>query len=304
MPLIIADKEIAVAGKFFRTAKLRHEWCDFLDDAPGTVEQMQRGRHIADLFTFVHDICDDPVTYGFYKESASLAVLPITTYQQWWDDMGFKARNKVRKGQKSGVELRVVHLHNDFAKGVEGIYNETPVKQGRRFYHYGKKAGEIKEELSSFLDRCFLVGAYYRNELIGFMKLFHGKNVLRTIHIIAKIAHRDKCVMDALIAEAVKLCDQNEVGYLHYGSWSEGGIGDFRTKHGFRRVEVPRYFVPLTTRGKLMLKLKLHHPIREHLPESLVRPLIDLRAKLNSIRYWPSKVKHLPIAEINLRRGG
>ena len=287
--VIIADKEIAVTGKFFRTARLRHEWCDFLDDVPASIQQMQRSPQIADLFTFAQDICDEPVTYPFYKESASLAVLRTTTYQQWWDDMGFKARNKVRKGQKSGVELRVAQLNDDFAKGVEGIYNETPVKQGRRFHHYGKKAPEIKKELSGFLDRCFLVGAYYQDELVGFMKLFHRKNVLRTVLIIAKMAHRDKCVMDALIAKAVELCDQNGVGYLHYGSWCEGGVGDFRAKHGFQRVEVPQYFVPLTMLGRLMLKLKLHRPIRNRLPESVARPLIDLRAKLNSIRYRPSK---------------
>src|SRR5262249_19757446 len=156
MTVIIADKEITVVGKFFRTARLRHEWCDFLDDVAASIQQMQGSPQIADLFTFAQDICESPARYPFYKESASLAVLRTTTYQQWWDDMGFKARNKVRKGQKSGVQLRVVQLDDDFAKGVEGIYNETAVKQGRRFYHYGKRAPEIKEELSSFLDRCFL----------------------------------------------------------------------------------------------------------------------------------------------------
>jgi hypothetical protein len=290
MSAVIAEKEISVSGNLFKIARLRHEWCDFLEDPPAAIQRMQCSPRLADLFTFVQDICDDPRLLPFYKESASLAVLRVTTYQKWWDDMGFKARNKVRKGQKSGVNLRAIQLDDDFAKGVEGIYNETPVKQGRRFYHYGKRANEIKDELSSFLDRCLLIGAYYENELVGFMKLFRGKNVLRTIHIIAKLAHRDKCVMDALIAKAVELCDHDKVEYLQYGSWSEGGVGDFRAKHGFQRVEVPRYFVPLTARGKLMLKFKLHRPIRDLLPQSLVRPLIDLRSRLNSIRYRPGKV--------------
>lgn len=279
-----------MAGRFFRLAKLRHEWCDFLDDPPAAIEQMQRTPHVADLFTFVQEICDDPLTLSFHKEPIGVSILRVTTYQKWWDEMGFKARNKVRKGQKSGVDLRLIQLDDDFARGVESIYNETPVKQGRWFYHYGKKANEIKEELSSFLDRCFFVGAYYQNELVGFMKLFHGKNVLRTVHIIAKLAHRDKCVMDALIAKAVELCDSNKVEYLQYGSWAEGGIGEFRAKHGFQRFEVPRYFAPLTMRGRLMLKLNLQRPIRDRLPKSLLRPLLGLRARLNSIRYRPRKV--------------
>jgi hypothetical protein len=289
MRIIFANKEMSISGKFFRTAKLRHEWCDFLDDPLGAIEQMQSDSAFTDLFTFVRDISDESVTYPFYSEPVGLAVLPIETYQKWWDDLGFKARNKVRKGQKSGVELRVIQLDDHFAKGVEGIYNETPVKQGRKFFHYGKNAAEIKKELTSFLDSCIFVGAYYQDELVGFMKLFPGKNVLRTIHIIAKVSHRDKCVMDALIAKAVELCDQRKIQHLHYGSWTDGGVGDFRAKHGFRRVEVPRYFVPLSRRGRLMLKLKLHRPIRDRLPKGLVGPLLRVRTKLNSIRYRTSK---------------
>ena len=285
----IGNKQVAVSGKIFRTARLRHEWCDFLDDPHAAIQEVQHTPCFADVFTFVQEIGDEQRSYSFYNEPTSLAVLSVSTYQKWWDEMGFKARNKVRKGQKSGVELRVIELDQDFAKGVEGIYNETPVKQGRRFYHYGKTADEIKEELSSFLARCILVGAYYQNELVGFMKLFRSKNVLRTIHIIAKVSHRNKCVMDALIAKAVELCAQEKIENLHYGSWSEGGVGDFRAKHGFQRVEVPRYFVPLSIRGKLMLRFKLHRPIRDRLPKSWVGPLRDLRAKLNSIRYRPIK---------------
>ena len=293
MSVIIANKELSIAGRFLRTARLRHEWCDFLDDPRAAIETMRHGRPIADLFTFVLDIGDELSRDEFHSERVGIAVLPVTTFKKWWDEIGFKARNKVRKGQKCGVELREIGLDDDFAKGVEAIYNEAPVRQGRRFFHYGKTAAEIKEELSSFLERCILVGAYHRGELIGFMKLFCGKNVLRTIHIIARLNHRDKCVMDALIGRAVELCDQKKIGHLHYGSWTDGGVGEFRTKHGFKRLEVPRYFVPLSFRGKLMLKLKLHRALRERLPKSLVGPLLDLRTTLNSYRYRdPQKAVH------------
>jgi hypothetical protein len=285
MSLIIDNKEISIAGRFFRAARLRHEWCDFLGDPPAAIQEMQNGRPIADLFTFVRDIGDEHNQDPFHSEPVGIAVLPVTTYKKWWDEIGFKARNKVRKGQKCGVELREIQLDDEFAKGVEAIYNEAPIRQGRKFFHYGKAAVEIKEELSSFLDRCILVGAYHQGELIGFMKLFLGTKVLRTIHIISRLNHRDKCVMDALIGKAVEICDQKKIGHLHYGSWTDGGIGEFRTKHGFKRLEVPRYFVPLTLRGKLMLKLKLHRALRDRLPRSWVSPLLDLRTTLNSRRY-------------------
>ena len=138
--MTIADKEISVAGNFFRTARLRHEWCDFLENPPAALQQLQNGHSFADLFTFVQDICDNCGNYPFHMETTDIAVLPVTSYKQWWDEIGFKARNKVRKVQKCGVELREVQLDDDFAKGVEAIYNETPIRQGRAFFHYGKNA--------------------------------------------------------------------------------------------------------------------------------------------------------------------
>jgi hypothetical protein len=289
MKLSIDQKEISVGGKFFKIAKLRHEWCDFLKDPPAAIEHLRQGRRVADVFTFVCDLCDKRPDYPFRTEITSVSVLPVKTYDEWWTGLDFKVRNKVRKAYKSGVELRMVELNDDFAKGVEAIYNESPLRQGRKFFHYGKKCGAIKEELSSFLDRSTLVGAYYQDELIGFVKLFQGNNVLRTIHIISKMSHREKPVMDALLAKSVELCGERKIEHLHYGSWTEGGVGVFRVKHGFVRVDLPRYFVPMTLRGTLMLKMNLHRPIRDRLPKSWIDPMIGLRTKWNSLRFGRSK---------------
>jgi hypothetical protein len=287
----ILGKEISVAGVICRIAKLRHEWCDFLNDPPKAIDEMRKTGLKADLFTFVHDMGDKPLfDYSYHRQNATLAVLPVTTYDEWWDDVGYKTRNKLRKGLKSGVELRVVQLDDDFARGVQAIYNETPVKQGRKFYHYGKKASEIKEELSSFPNQSTLVGAYFQGELVGFMKLFQGNNVLRTVHIIASVRHRDKNVMDILIAKGVELCSERKIQNLQYGSWTDGGIGTFRIKHGFERVEVPRYFASLSVRGNLMLRMKLHQPVRERLPENWIAPVMALRTKWNSLRFGRPKL--------------
>jgi hypothetical protein len=283
--MIVANKEVTVGGRLFRFGKLRHEWCDFIEEPVAWVEEVRKDRAFADVFTLVRDIFDEGHALAFHHEPVSLAVLTVESYSKWWDAIGFKARNKARKAQKSGVELRMVELNEEFAAGVQSIYNETPVKQGRKFYHYGKTVQEIREELRSFLDRSILVGAYHGTELIGFMKLFQGKDVLRTIHIIASIKHRGKCAMDALIANAVEICEREKVRHLQYGSWTDGGVGAFREKYLFRRIDVPRYFVPLTLRGKMALGLKLHRPFRDRVPKGLLGPLLNLRAKWYSLRF-------------------
>lgn len=284
MKTLLAGKEISIAGRLLKTARLRHEWFEFLEDPPITIHKIRQSLPCADLFTFLQDIDEKQYQYGFHMELNSASILPITTHEDWWKDIDFKVRNKIRKSQKSGVELRPTTLNDEFAKGVESIYNESRFRQGRKFLHYGKTFTVIKEDLSSFPDRALFIGAYYQSELIGFMKLFEGKNVLRTVHIIAKLGHRDKPVMDALIAKAVEICDQKQIHYLHYGSWTTGGLGAFRMKHGFKRFDVPRYFVPLTIRGELMLKLKLHHRFKDHLPDRLLDALLALRRECVALR--------------------
>ena len=279
-----AKKEISVKGRVFTTARLRYEWSEYLEDPVGMIQALRQGPTIADLFTFVTEVFDDHPDYSFPKEPECLSVLTIKDYESWWNGIGFKVRNKIRKPAKCGVELRMVQLDDDFVKGVDDIYNESPVRQNRKFVHYRQGLAITRKELHAFSDRAYLVGAYHGAELIGFMKLLRTKNVLRTVHIIAKLAHREIPVMDALIAKGVELCDQNKIKHLLYGSWTDGGLGDFRLKHGFVRVEVPRYFVPLNQRGRLMLRLSLHRPLRERLPKSWVEFFKGLRARWNSFR--------------------
>ena len=282
--MFIGNKEITVKGRFFRVAKLRHEWCDFLENPLRAVEQIREAPKFADLFTFVEDVYDKKPCYSFHKEATSASVLPVTNYEGWLNGLDFRVRNKIRKAYKNGVEFRDIYLDADLVRGVEAIYNESPIRQGRRFWHYGKSAATINEELSPFLDRSFFVGAYYQNELVGFMKLFRGENTLRTVQIISKLAHRDKAIQDALIARAVQICAEEGVRHLQYGSWSRGSLGAFKVKRGFVKVDHPRYYIPITRRGKLLLRLHLHHGLKDRLPERWIASLTALRTSWNNFR--------------------
>jgi hypothetical protein len=279
------NKEIAITGSFFRTARLRHEGCDYFDDPPGAVEAMCQGKPVADILTFVPEIYAARQNFSFRREVAPAAVLHVTTFDKWWTTMSPKARNKIRKFEKAGAVIAPVELSDEFAKGVEAIYAESPIRQGRKFYHYGKKADAIKEELKSFLDRCEMYGAYYQGELIGFMKVFRGHQILRTVHILAKLSHRDKPVVDALLEKAVRICEANQIPHLQYGSWSARTLGDFKIKRGFERVEVPRYFAPLTGRGSWILEFNLHRGVRRFIPQTWIDMGADLRGKWNGLRF-------------------
>ena len=69
----------------------------------------------------------------------NFAVLHVTTFDEWWShQIGFKARNKAKQAEKRGVVLREVLFNDELARGIWEIYNETPIRQGKRFPHYGK----------------------------------------------------------------------------------------------------------------------------------------------------------------------
>jgi hypothetical protein len=287
--MLIGKTELSVSGRILKIAKLRHEWFEFLDDPAALVAEAKRAR-VADILTFLQEAHGERPVFPFHKEVASASVLTFNSFDEWWNGLHFKARNKARKAQKTGVELRPAKLDDDFVRGVERIYNESPFRQGRKFTHYGKSFATIKDDLSSFPERTFFIGAYHKDELIGFMKLFEGDNILRTVHIIATFADRDKCVMDALIARAVEIAAQKKISHLHYGDWAYRGLGVFRVKFGFERHDCPRYFVPLTAFGRLALKWNYHRPFKECLPQNWIDHYASLREKWNSLRHSPAKI--------------
>jgi hypothetical protein len=290
--MFIGKTELSVSGRVLKIAKLRHEWFEYLDDPVAFIQEAKQAR-VADILTFLQEAPVERPMFPFQSEPASASVLVFKSFEDWWKNLNFKARNKARKAQKSGVELRPAKLDDEFVRGVEIIYNEAPLRQGRKFAHYGKDFATIKNDLSSFPDCTLFIGAYHENRLIGFMKLFEGNKILRTIHIIATFADRDKCAMDALIAKAVEIASGKNIFHLHYGDWAQNGLGAFREKFGFERHDCPRYFVPLNWRGKLALKAGLHRPWRERVPPKLRARLVGARNHWNA---WRHGSKPAPVA--------
>lgn len=289
----VESHALAVTGRLFRVARVRDEPYQCVEDPQALVERIKESRVPADLFTFMQEISDTAPRHSFYLEKDSLAVLPVTNYASWLKQLDFKARNKVRKAQKAGVELRLVPFDDDLVKAIMEIYNESPMRQGKPFIHYAKPFDVLKKDHETFLDRSDFIGAFYRGEMIGFIKFVVGKKVASLMQIISKFAHRDKAPNNALIAKAVEMCSDRQIPLLHYGSWSRRSLGVFKISHGFVRHEVPRYYIPLGLRGRIFLKLHLHRELQAYVPEKWQDRLAELRGKwvaLESARISPRKV--------------
>jgi len=67
--------------------------------------------------------------------------------------------------------------------------------------------------------------------------------------------------------------------------WRRGEHGQFQESNGFKKTPVPEYFVPLSLKGQLALRLGLHRGIRGLIPERMMIWLLALRARWYSLRY-------------------
>lgn len=292
---IIAGKEFVVSGVFPRIAKLAAEYHDYLDLADDSLPQAINANAAADVFTFLQPVSDPVPKYPYFREADSIAVLPIETYENWWrKQINDKTRNMVRKAGKKGVTIRLVEFDDALVKGIQAIHNESPLRQGKPFRHYGKDFNTVKKAHGTYLDRSIFIGAFCGEALIGFIKLIILEESASIMQIISMVAHRDKAPTNALLAKAVELCADRKIRFLQYGVWSRRTMGAFKLHNGFTRFEIPRYFVPLTLRGRVALGLKLHHSLDSYIPETLVDILANLRARWYAFRLkaGPTKDRH------------
>jgi len=282
----VGDRDIRVEGRMLRLARLHGDGYRFLTDPEAVVDALRRCGTRVDLFSFAQRLPENKPIYSYPIEWDNYAVLPISTFENWWtQQIGFKARNKAKQAEKRGVSLREVPFNDALIKGVWEIYNECPIRQRRRFPHYGKSIETVQREEATFLDSSVFIGAYHAEQLIGFIKIVIDETGTQAglMNIISMIRHRDKAPQNALVAQAVRACASRGVQFLVYSRFSYGkkqhdSLSDFKERNGFTRVETPRYHVPLTPLGRLALYLGLHHRLGERIPESVAAKLRDFRA--------------------------
>jgi hypothetical protein len=279
--------DVSVRGGLLRIAGLAADGYTFLDDPATTIRALRAAGGRIDLFTFAQEPPDTEPRYAYPVEWDNAAAVPVSTFDHWWSrQVKDKTRNMCRRAERAGLTVREVPFDDALVRGIAAIYNESPTRQGRRFKHYGKSVQRVRDENATFLERSVFLGAFVGDDLVGFAKLVRARQQAALMQILSMIAHRDKAPTNALIARAVAVCEQQHVPYLVYGRFSYGRrqadpLNDFKRHNGFERIDVPRYYVPLTSLGRAGLRLGLHHGLRAYVPHPVLERLRTLRA-----RWW------------------
>ena len=295
--ITIGEKQVRVRGRFLRIAQLEADKYYFLEDPERFVAQLKSCGTRIDLFTFIQKLPDTTKKYPFPMEWDNFAALPITTFDNWWNDtLGFKGRNKAKQAQKKGVVVREVPFDRELVKGIWSVYNECPFRQGKPFSHFGKDEETVYKEEATFLDTSVFIGAYSGEELIGFIKLVYDETKTQAglMNICSMIKERDKAPTNALVVQAVRSCADRGIPYLVYANFAYGAkqkssLSDFKERNGFQRIDVPRYYVPLTAFGVLAHRLGLQHKLTSRVPEPIMAKLREIRSNWHSRRFPSAK---------------
>jgi hypothetical protein len=283
----ICDRTIIATGTWLKTASVQDEHFvegDLVPDLERAIAHLKQWDVKPDIFTFCQKITDPEPRYVYHTEWDDFAVAPITTYEDWFRNRIKKdARQNLQRAKRDGIEVRTVTYDDAFVQGIKNLYDETPIRQGKRFWHYGKSFDALKELHGTYRERAEYLGAYLGDELVGFIKMVYVDNFVKTMHVLGSNKHRNKRPTNALIAKAIEVCAEKKLSFLIYGEYNfpgkkETSLTEFKVRNGFEEMKYPRYFIPLTAKGRLALRLKLHRGLHRHIPAPMTNTLLKLRS--------------------------
>jgi hypothetical protein len=282
----VGGTDIRVDGRLVRVGRLTADKHEFLDNPEELLSHLKTCGTRIDLFTFMQRLPVTTPRFDYPLEWDNMAALPISTFDNWWTkQVDSKTRNMVRKAEKKGIQVREVSFDDNLVLGISAIYNETPIRQGKPFIHYRKDVETIRAEAGTYSDRSVFIGAFLNDSLIGFAKLVNDptRSHASVMHIVSMMQHRDKAPTNALIAQAVRSCAERGIPYLTYANFNYGkkqrdSLNDFKRNNGFQRIDLPRYYVPLSPLGWVTFRLGLHRPLADLFPEPVLARLLKLRS--------------------------
>ncbi len=284
----VNGRTIFAAGGWLKIASVRDEaWLagEAVEDPEVALTKMRQAGLRADIFTFAQKLPDPAPRYHYPYVWDNIASIPTSNFKEWWEQrLPQETRKNVRRSVKRGVVVREVEFNDEFLRGVVEINNETPIRQGRPFWHYGKSFEVVKKDYSTLLDRSVYIGAFHGNDLIGFIKMVYMGEIAGVLQIVCMNKHQDKRPANALITKAVEICSEKKLKYLVYGKYVYGNntkspLTEFKRRNGFEQTLVPRYYIPLTLKGRMAMALGLHLSLKRFIPEKLYFFLGNLRAR-------------------------
>jgi hypothetical protein len=280
------DCTIIVTGGSIKIAKVNDEaWIEAeLTDPDRCIQILRASGQRCDILTFSQLPPGRAPEFDYYEEPDSIAAIRLTSFKEWWEGLPQETRKNARRAEKRGVRIKVETFDDELVKKLVEINNSSAVRQGRPYHHYGKSFEQTKKDHRSFVERSDFICAYCEDEVIGYLKLVYRGRVASVLNLCTKDSHQDKRPANALLKAAIERSAAKRITCVTYGLFNYGNkrntpITQFKIRNGFEEVLVPRYLVPLSLRGKVLLRLGLHRGMVGILPNRLIQIGLEARAR-------------------------
>src|SRR5436190_8378830 len=145
----ICARTVVVTGKLIRTAEVKDEEVVegvLIEDPDAFITKLKESKLQADVFTFAQRPPETTPKYDYHWEWDNWAAVRTTCFKDWWENLPQESRKNLRRAARRGVVVRIVPFDDNLANGVYRIYNETPVRDGRPFWHFGKDVRTVRRE--------------------------------------------------------------------------------------------------------------------------------------------------------------
>ena len=245
---------ITIRGRAIRIGEVFDEfWIRSKDmlTLPEIVAKLRNRRGRPDILTSAQKLPDSTPRFPYRYEWDNLAVASFGSYSEWFDkQVARDARSQIRKAAKERVRTEIVPFSNDFVEGICSIYNELPVRQEENSGITARTGKPSGRENGTYLERSVFLGAYFEDELIGFLKMVMDDEVAALMQVLSKSAHFGKRPNNALLSTAVEICAQKGAKHLIYGNYVYGkkersSLSEFKKSLGFKKVDIPRWTMSL-----------------------------------------------------------
>jgi hypothetical protein len=172
----VCGRTVVARGGYIKIASVHDEVLaegELVKDPEAFVAALKQSGLKADVLTFFQRPPDVTPKFHHHFDWDNYAVVDTSNFDAWWEKLPQEARKNTRRSAKRGVIVKTVPYDDALAQGIHKLCNESPVRQGKPFWHYGKDFETVKREHGTFPERSEFVAAYFQDELIGFIKMVY-----------------------------------------------------------------------------------------------------------------------------------
>ncbi len=208
----------------------------------------------------------------------------------WKNKFNKKARNLVRKFLRSGGKVELLKNPLNYVDDIMEINLSKPLRQGRPLPEtYTRKDLVIQILERNIRDKgehFRVYGAFIKDKLVAYAYVSEHNGYAYISRFLTHAKYFKYAASNGLLSFIIESLCKEGVKVVQYGYWSRHyeGVNHFLQQHGFEKGEVRAYYIPLTMKGSLVLKMfKTLYKIKESF-------IGDFFRKYSSIRMLYHKV--------------